>query len=281
MDIAHSLIKSARTVGGDALWELLITQHPEVLSNAVFNKNLKEEMAVFIARSRNTPLETLGFLAGDVRFKESSELKLVLCKNPKTPQKVTLSLLKFIGTLDLGDLTRYQRIPLNIRQKIELILIEKILPMPLGVKKSLAKRASSSVVMAIMGKSDKSVISVCLDSPSLVEGHLYTLINKSSTKQTLIEAVAEHPKWALRYAIRYALIRNFYTPMQYIIDFIKGMKTSDLRLLYSDPKLPVSTKPYIFMELQERNETVDIAKTKTYTLSEEEDACISDRDIDL
>lgn len=280
MDETHSLIKSTRTAHGDALWEVLMTQHSEVLSNAVFNRNLKEEMAVFIAKSRNTPVETLGFLAGDVRFREIYELKIALCKNPRTPQKVTLSLLKFIRTLDLGDLTRYNRIPINIRQKIELMLMERVPPMPSGVKKTLARRASSGVVMAIIEKSDKAVIGVCLDSPSLTEGLLYKVINKSTTKPILIEAIAGHPKWALRYAIRFALIRNFYTPMQYITDFIKNMKTSDLKLLYSDPKLPRSTKPYIFMELRERNETVDIAKEEIYIL-EEEDACISDRDIDL
>ena len=91
-------------------------------------------MAVFIAKKKNTSPEILGMLAADIRFKGSYKLKLSICKNPKTPPKITLSLLKFLRIFDLGDITKDQNIPINIRQKIEYSLLERVSFTALGRK---------------------------------------------------------------------------------------------------------------------------------------------------
>jgi hypothetical protein len=51
-------------------------------------------------------IKRFSMLAGDIRFKSSYRLKLNLCKNPKTPQKIVLSLLKYLRIFDLGDITK-------------------------------------------------------------------------------------------------------------------------------------------------------------------------------
>jgi hypothetical protein len=81
--------------------------------------------------------------------------------------------------------------------------------------------------------------------------------------------IAAHSKWALSYYIRYALIRNFYTPMGQVDQFIRGMRSPDLKELYSDPKVPTSTKPFIFRELGERGESVEIQEDEIYDLPDD------------
>jgi hypothetical protein len=54
------------------------------------------------------------------------------------------------------------------------------------------------------------------------------------------------------------------------------MKTSDLRDLYSDPKVPLSTRPFIYRELQERGENVTPECSESYELPVHEDIQISD-----
>jgi uncharacterized protein (UPF0147 family) len=270
MDLGDK-IKAAQTVSTEELRKLVRERYPDILLNATFNRNLTEDIAILIARNSSASPEALGFLAGDVRFKDSYKLKLAICKNPKTPQRVTFSLLKFLRIFDVSDLTKDRHIPINVRQKIEQAMTEKIPSMPGGIKTALARRANSTIVAELMQKGDERVIDACLDSPVLTEGLLCSIINKRTTKPLVIKVAAGHPKWSLRYAVRFALIRNFNTPMTYVARFITGMKTSDLKELYADPKLPTATRPFIFRELRERDESPEQNAPETYELSEEED----------
>jgi hypothetical protein len=263
-------MKTKKPSEAEDLWRLVRGQKPELVLNALYDKNLTEEMAIFMAKGKNTPAETLGILAGDVRFKDSYALKLAIAKNPKTPRKVSLRLLKFLRIFDLAEMTKDHLLAVTLRQKIEHSIMEKIPSMASGIKSALAKRANSSIIVKLMEKGDVNVITSCLESPALTEGHIYGLINKT-TKPLLIRMIAEHRKWSLRYSIRFALVRNFYTPMPHVARFIRGLKTQDLKFLYSDPKLPSSTRPFIYRELLERAETVETPKEETYVLDEDEE----------
>lgn len=269
-------MNAALNAGTEELWELIRGQHPEVMSNATLNRNLTEEMAVFIAKSKRASFEVMGFLANDVRFKDSYKLKLAICRNPKTPEKITLSLLKFIKVFDLADISRDQQVAINIRRKIEHMFAERIPSLPSGVKTALAKRASSDIVMSLMDRGDAKVIGVCLDSPVLTEGHIYKLIHRQATKGTVIKMISEHEKWSLRYMVKFALIRNFYTPMARVIKFIRDMKITDLKDLYADPKLPLSTRPFVYRELLDREQDPELQKDEVYNLTEDEDIVVPD-----
>jgi len=263
-------VRIAQSAEGEDLWKVIRLQHPDIMFNAVLNRNLTEEMAFFVARSRSATKETIGVIAGDRRFGDSYKIKRAICRNPRSPQRVSLSLLKHLRIFDLADLTRNQHIPLLLRQKVELMLEEKVHALPAGIKTALARRVSGKVVIKIMEKSDRRVIDSCLQSPMLTEEHIYRLVNRKPAKPVLIRAVAEHPKWSLRYTIKFALIRNFHTPMIFVDSFIGTMKTSDLRYLYGDAKLPSATRPFIFRELRRRDESPEATEEETYVIADDE-----------
>lgn len=265
-------LQLAHTAQDEELWLLVRDPHPQVILNVTLNRYLSEEMALFLAKTRTTPAEALGFLAGDIRFKDSYKLKLALCRNPRTPQRVSFSLLKFLRIFDLGDLTRNQAVPVTMRQKIELMLKEKIPSMPSGVSIALAKRSNSSIVTALMARADSKVVNACLDSPVITETHLCEIINlRDGNKAAIIHMISEHPKWSLRYAVKYSLIRNFHTPMAHVIRFIHDMKTNDLRELYAYESLPKSSRPFIFSELRDRGESVEMPEEETYEISDDDE----------
>jgi len=272
-------LRLTEVADNEELWKLVRDSSSEVVMNAIFNKNLTEDMAVFIAKKKNTSPEVLSILAADIRFKSNYKLKLSICKNPKTPLKITLSLLKFLRIFDLGDITKNKNIPINIRQKIEYSLLERVASLPSGVKVALAKRSSINIITSLLAKGDKNVVCSCLESPSLTEEHLCKLIDAPATKPLLIRTLSEHAKWSVRYRIRYSLVRNYHTPLSYATKFINALKTIDLRELYSDQSLPSSTRPYIFNELSFRNESVEIPQEKRYNLSGDEDSDLADTDI--
>lgn len=264
---ADERIRKARNADMEALRLLVRDTSAAVIEAAVLNRNLTEGLAITAARNRAAGPDTLGFLSQDVRFRDSYRLKAVLCRNPKTPQKVALGLMKFLRIFDLADIAKDQNVPVALRQKAEQVIAEKIPSLPAGVKTTLAKRASGTVLMMLMEHEDGRAIHACLDSPALTEGHLYKVLGRPDTGPLMVRIAAEHPKWSLRYMIRYSLIRNFYTPMNAVVRFIRGMKTSDLKELYHDPKTPVSTRPFIFRELFDREESPDESSPEIYEIS--------------
>jgi hypothetical protein len=264
-------IRTAESAEGEELWGAIKLQHPDVMMGATMNRRLTEDMALFIVKSRSAPPEALGALAGDVRFKDSYKIKLALCRNPRTPQRVALAQLKFIKLFDLADLTRDRRIPVALRQKVEFMLTEKIPSLAQGIKSALSRRACSTLVVKIMEKGNRNVINACLDSPLLTEEHLYGLLLRPAVKPLVVRVIAEHPKWSLRYSLRFGLIRNTHTPMEHVGPFICGMKSLDLKNLYSDPRVPSVSKPFIFRELRERSETVELPEDVVYELPEGEE----------
>lgn len=271
MSTVRDRIKAAMTAEGDELWLAIKTQHPEALENASLNRHLTEDMALYIAKNKNTPSETLGFLAGDIRFREVYRVKLAIAKNPKCPQRVALSLIKYLRIFDLADITRDKRIPSMFRQKVELVITEKMPALPSGVKIALTRRACAELVVRLMEQGDEKVISSCLESPVLTEEHLRKLIQRRRAKPLVVRSIAEHPKWSLRRPIKYALIRNFYTPMEKAEKFIGEMKTADLRDLFQDPKVPSATKPFIYAELKSRGASLEPEEEKVYELRGDED----------
>jgi hypothetical protein len=264
-------IRDAQDARDDVLWQAIKTQNSEVLLSSTQNRNLTEDMALYIAKNKNTPPEALGFLATDIRFKESNKLKLALCKNPRSPHRMTIGLLKFLGIFDMADLSRNKLIPTVLRQRVEVVLLDKVGALPTGMKIALSRRASERVVEAIMNRGERRVIDACLESSRLTEERVYKLITKPATKALVIRAVAEHRRWSVSPMLRYALVRNFYTPMKDVERFIRDMSAMDLKTLYSDPKLPTATRPFIFRELGKRGEGTELPEDVVYELEGDED----------
>lgn len=269
-------MRAALTAGEEELWQYVRDPHPDVISNALLNRALTEEMAVVIAKGKAVSAESLGFLAQDVRFKGSYKLKLALCRNPRTPQRVTFSLLKFLRIFDLAEIAKDRQVPVSVRQKIEFVFAERVPSMPLGIKIALARRAGISILMMLMDGGDERVISTCLDSGALTEGYLYKVISRPTTGREVVAVIAAHPRWSCSYQIRFGLIRNFHTPMHLVEKFVTGMKTPDLRDLYADAKLPTATRPFIYRELLERGEATEHPPDEVYELQEDEDISIED-----
>lgn len=253
------------------MWQYARDPHPDVISNALLNRALTEEMAVVIAKGKAASAESLGFLAQDVRFRSSHKLKLALCRNPRTPQRITFTLLKFLRIFDLTEVAKDQQVPVAVRQKIEHIVAERVPSMPLGVKTALARRGGTGILMMLMDCGDERVIATCLDSGALTEAHLYKLVSRPATGRAVIALIAGHPKWSCSYHIRFGLIRNFHTPMHLVEKFVTGMKTADLRDLYADAKLPTATRPFIYRELLERGETTEHPPEEVFELQDDED----------
>lgn len=274
-------IRAAGSADGEELWAALRLQNSRVFESALANRKLTEEMALFIARSKKSTAEILGALASDVRFKRSYKMVLALVKNSHTPLRITNSLLKYIKIFDLADLTRNHFVHSVTRQKVELMLTERIPSLPAGVKAALSRRASNKIIIYTMQRSDRRVIDICLESSRITEDLIVRVLQGKNTRPLLVRAIAEHRKWPRHYRVRYALIRNFNSPLSQVHEMIPTMKTADLRDLYADREVPESTRPLIHSELINRGAEVDIPEDVVYELHEDADSDLYEEDGEL
>lgn len=227
-----------------------------VISSVLCNPNLTEKLALVIAGRRNVGPEILESLYSDKRWRDSYKIRSALCKNPKTPPRISLSNLKSLRVFDLADLTRNQQVPMAVRTGAENQINEKILSMPIGIKITLARRSSSSVLMRLLEDGMREVVAVCLDSPLLTEGMISKIVNRKKTASHVIRQIAAHPKWSRRHDVQWSLVSNTHAPLAMVVQYLKHMKTTELREFYHDPSVPKSTKPFIFRELMDRGEVI-------------------------
>src|SRR5574341_123361 len=247
----------AAAAGEGEIAALLHDPSPRVIKKLLENRNITEEDILIIAGRKNLPGDVLESITKDRRWTDSYPLRLALARNPRTPLFSALSIVRYLRLFDQVELARSHFLPAIFRQKIEAIIMEKIPSMALGVKKSLAKIAAGNVLLKLIQDGYPEVVAICLNNPHLVEAHLYKIINREETGPGTIRLIAEHPNWSSRYTVKYSLVRSGHTPLSRAVIFLSGMKTENLKELFSEPSLPVGIKPCIHRELRERGEDVE------------------------
>jgi hypothetical protein len=276
-DTEDKRIELATVANEEEIAQYIHDPSPKVIRALLGNRHLTEEEVLIIANRKNIPSDVLEAIARDKRWAESYPVRLALARNPKSPLSISLSIARYLRLFDLEEITRCHFIPLTFRHKVETIIIERIATMPLGNKKTLAKKAAGNVLLKLLQDSDPDVVQLCLNNPRLVEGLLYKVISRTDTVAETIRLIAEHPNWSSRSLIRFSLARNAHTPLSLSVRFLQGMKIMDLRELYADPSLPVTIKPFVHRELWERGEDLTKKEDETvYEIDEKDEEVIDD-----
>lgn len=267
----------AAAATADEIETFLHDPSPRVIKALLENKGLSEEDVLVITTRKNLPGDILEAVAKERRWADSYPIKLALAKNPKTPLFTALSIVRYLRLFDQADVLRSPALPLIFRQKVEAILIEKVPTMALGVKKTIAKIASGNVLLALIRDGYPEIVEICLNNPHLREAHLFKILNREETGAATLRLIASHPNWSSRYPVRFSLVRNNRTPLARSVQFLAGLRTRDLRELYTDPSLPAGIRPCIHRELLERGEEIEQvrmgsaeADEKVYEFAEEE-----------
>ena len=244
---------------------------PRVMRALLENRHLAEEDVLIIVKRKNLPSDILVMVFKDKRWSESYPVRLALARNPRSPLSVSLTIARYLRFFDLEEITRSHFIPLVFRHKVEMIINERIPTMPLGNKKTLAKKAAGSVLLKLLLDADAEVVKLSLNNPHITEGHLYKVISRTDTRAETIRMIAEHPNWSSRPLIRFSLVRNAATPLSFSVRFLSEMKIMDLRELYADPSVPVTIRPFIHRELWVRGEEPSLeVKEQVFEIDDEE-----------
>jgi hypothetical protein len=270
-DTVETRLERAASGSADEIASLLHDPSPRVLRALLGNGNLTENDILIIAERKNLPADILQTIAKDKRWSESYPVRLALARNPHSPLSVSLSMARFLRIFDLEEITRSHFIPLVFRHKVEAMITERIPAMPLGNKKTLAKKAAGTILLKLLQDRDREVVQLCLNNPRLTEAHLFKVISRANTRAETIRMIAGHRNWSSRTSVRLSLVHNALTPLAFSVAFLQTMRTIDLRELHADPTVPVTIKPFIHRELWERGEeTTARVEEKIFEIDEEE-----------
>ena len=263
--------EQAAAAGEEEISRYLHDPSPRIIRALLENRHLAEEDVLIIAQRKNLPPEILERIFKDKRWAGSYAVQLALARNPKSPLSVSLTIARYLRIFDLEEITRSHFIPLVFRHKAERIISERVFTMPLGNKKTLAKKAAGGVLLKLLQDPNAEVVRLCLNNPHITEGHLFKVINRANTAAATIRLIATHPNWSNRSLIRFSLVRNVQTPLALSVRFLSKMKLLDLRELYADPSLPMTIRPFIHRELWERGEEPkQVLEEKVFEIDEEE-----------
>jgi len=261
----------AAAAGAEELARYVQDPSPKVVRALLGNRQLTEEDILIVANRKNVPADVLEIIARDKRWSESYPVRLALARNPKAPLSVSLPIARFLRLFDLEEITRSHFVPLVFRHKVESLIIERIPTMPLGNKKTLAKKAAGNVLLKLLLDRDAEVVQLCLNNPNMVEGHLFKIINRKDTSAGTIMMIAGHPNWSNRSLIRFSLVRNAHTPLSLSVPFLQSVKLMDLQELYADPSLPITIRPFVHRELVKRGKDPEQGPAEeVFEINEEE-----------
>ncbi|PNU20898.1 hypothetical protein C2E25_04725 [Geothermobacter hydrogeniphilus] len=237
---------------GDELFQLVRDSDPEVLLNLLKNPGVGEEHLLVLLKRRDLPEGLLKAIDQRTREKAGHRLQLALARNPNTPAATVLRLLPHLYLFELLDLCTLPGPTPDQRLAAERQIILRLPGEELGNKLSLARRATSTILQALIRDGDPRLVQACLDNPRLKEVALLQFLRSGKANAESISQIARHPRWQQRRQLRLAILKCPKTPAVWYTLWLPRLKSGDLRALAAQRNLPVRQKELLKAEMKKR-----------------------------
>ncbi len=220
-DLANRL----RRVDGDELIALL-RRHAAELDLAAAEQALRNP---FLGR------EGIEIVAAQGRLLAAYEIKRLIAVHPRAPEALALRFVPALYWRDLVELGLDTRVPPAVRRAADRRLIGRLPAFAVGEKASLARRAPTRVLGHLRHDPSVRVVAALLENPRLTEGVLLPLVASEAARPEILELVARHRRWGVRYEIRLALCLNPRTPVAIALAALARLRQADLRAVMRRP----------------------------------------------
>ncbi len=240
---AAQLLQKALTGSGEELLTIIVQAVPDVLQAASRNPNLVESHLFAILKRRDLDEDSIRRICRLSLTESSHNLKVAIAHHPNTPAPQLLAILPQLYLFELMNLCFLTEISADQRLAAERTIIQRLPVTPLGNKLTLARRATATVLEALLKDGDPRLLELCLSNPRLTEGAVFQFVRSGVATAETISIVARHPRWQSRPNLREAILTNPKTPQIWFILWLPGMKTAAVRKLVASNRLtPVQRK---------------------------------------
>ena len=251
LELAKRLHK-ALTASSDELFQVLTDPDMQVLRSTFKNQNINEDHLLTLLKRRDLTEELLKSIYQLDISKRSHRLQVALVKNPGTPGPVALALLPYLHLFELVDLCIIPGVTPDQKFGAERAILQRLPTSELGNKMTLARRATATVVGAILKEGNARLVEICLGSPRLREVDILQFINSAAASPETISMVARHSKWKSRPNLKLAILKNSRTPAIWFTLYLPQLRTPDVRNLLASRRLSPSQKKLVQNELKKR-----------------------------
>jgi hypothetical protein len=196
-----------------------------------------DEVVMLGVLRRAVPVRFLEMVVVTPPWSERPRLLGGVALNPRTPRVLALRLLPSLFWRDLADVAASPRLSKGVRGRAEAILQDQLPDMRLGEKVTLAKIATTPVLVRLLAETEPRVVRSCLINPRLREEDLVTAVRQETAPPGLLEAAAASPRWGERYAVRLALVLQPRTPLGVALAQLTSLFDRDLERVGSSAGL--------------------------------------------
>lgn len=140
--------------------------------------------------------------------------------------------------------------------------------MPLGVRKSLARKQNPGTIEALLREQDPTVVRNLLANPRTVEDMVVKMASLRPTSEEVLQEIYISQKWISRYSVRKALVFNPYAPSRAVHSLIPTLLMADLIDVTQSnvllPGLRAAAKRFILHRLSEMSHSERLQFTERY-----------------
>lgn len=182
--------------------------------------------------------EGIELLAAQARLLPAYEVRRAIAGHRGAPEALAL---RFVPTLfwkDLVELGLDTRVRPAVRRAADRRLLARLPGLAVGEKAAIARRASPRVLERLRHDPSPRVVSSLLDNPRLIEGVLLPLLTHDGARSEVLETVARHRRWGVRYPVRLALCQHPRTPAPTALGLLPHLHKADLRSLARNLRVP-------------------------------------------
>lgn len=223
----RDLASRLREAGAEELLALL-QRHAHDLDLAAAEQALRNP---FLGR------EAIELLASQGRLLPAYEIKRLIALHPRAPEALALRFVSALFWRDLVELGLDTRVRPTVRRAADRRLMGRLPALAVGEKASLARRASARVLGRLRHDPSTRVVAALLENPRLTEGVLLPLVASEDARPEVLEVVARHRRWGVRYEVRLGLCLNPNTRVATALATLPYLRKSDLRAVARRPRL--------------------------------------------
>ena len=181
------------------------------------------------------PAAVLEELLADRDLRKHHTVRRALAAHPRTPRQAALSLVSTLYWRDLARLSADARVHPEVRRAADRDLSRRVPDMALSEKMDLARLSGRGTLLVLRFDPDVRVLLAVMDNRFTTEPDLVTIAARAQTPFGVLEAIAAHPRWGSRAALRSALLQNPKLPLAVALALLPRASAADLSGLLEAP----------------------------------------------
>lgn len=241
-----------RNAAGEELVHLIQETAPGALLPILENPALDETLLCLILQRKDLQTDFLAEILRRRRFLKNYQVKKLLAFHPHTPRTDGLRLLRDLYLMDLVQFAISPGVLPDLKRKAEDQVVAKLPQIALGQKITLARRSPARIAGALLADGQTAVVKGALSNPNLTEAQVLKVLAREKLPPTVVQSIAQDPKWSHYYNVRIALLRQPSTTLTTILAFLPELTVSDLRELVAPGVLPENLRHYLQAEISHR-----------------------------